>query len=400
MGVEYSALCKCTKEEVEESNTEKVLNSKEGNKENKDKMKNDIEKYKENPNEKFIEDVGSLRFIGKKGINDKSNYNNINNNKEKEKEKEYDQSNFSNYVIDSNNIINEYYQEDEIELNKNPILIKSIKKQRNDQSKLEQNKNSYEEEEIGNIGVEVDKINENIGNKVEDNIKNKENNENKERKVTVPPLLNINTINNPKKRDQNKTMSKNNISYLSYKSKKTDYYDIFDIIPIEEFKKISEFDVIFQSEIMKYNYKISSSYNHNVSYLNRFILFCKKDIRIYKNKESFLHLFPPLIKYDTDKISYCSIINIPNKKGIFHFSFLYDYPSFLNNPIVNDYYSSNDQSIVYKELSKTRKPLENLDEHRDFQEFCDHLVILSSNSIEDVEKWMGIFRYCVMKKNE
>jgi hypothetical protein len=181
-----------------------------------------------------------------------------------------------------------------------------------------------------------------------------------------------------------------NTSFIS--SKRDDLLHIHQFIPEENLEKLSEFEVIYQGELFKYNFKISASFNHNVSYANRFCIFTKRDIRLYKSKESFLHLFPPINSFESNKINYASKINITNKKGLFHFSFVYDYPQCFDNPVFNEYYSSQDQSIVFKEIAKENKFYL---QHKNFKLFCDHLVILASSNKEEIERWMAILRYCL-----
>lgn len=193
------------------------------------------------------------------------------------------------------------------------------------------------------------------------------------------------------KRQENKIKySKNNMSYIS--SRKDNELSLHQFIDEEMLERYNEFEVLYQGDLLKYNFKISANFSHNVSYSSRFCIFTKKDIRLYKSKESFLHLFPHLISIETAKINYTSKININTKKGYYHFSIVYDYPECFENPVFNEYFSSKDQSIVFKDIAKENKFYL---EHKNFKLFCDHLIILASPNAEEVERWMAIFRYCI-----
>lgn len=204
-----------------------------------------------------------------------------------------------------------------------------------------------------------------------------------------------------KENEQNgrtKNVHKSNKSKLSNISiNKKSELDINEIFSEEKLQSASDVDVIYQGELQKYNYKISASYNHNVNYSTKFVIFTKRDIRVYKSKESFLHLFNPNLSYNSNSIDYCSRLNIPNKKGLIHFAIIYDYPGCFDNPVFQEYFSSEDQSIIFKEMAKENKFYQ---QHKNFKDFCDHLSIYSSTSKEEIEKWMAIIHYCIKERKE
>ena len=352
MGGQYSASCQCGNKDEDKNET--LFNSI-GNS-NHDK---NISEKNRNEEINTIQYKKSIKFLGNHNDDmqvNESNGKRVHLSKSERLKGDLSLNNYSNYVIDSNDILNEPYVEDLME--ENTIKPYETKSRRE------------------------------IQNNIRLNIKSSENIV----KVSDPLFSSHQELTYEKttERKKNNDKSKNNTTFVS--SKKQPEVDIYELISEEDLLKINDFEIIYQSDLMRYNFKISATFNHNVSYSSRFALFSKRDIRLYKSKESFLHLFPPNNIFEVKLINYCSKVTINNKKGVHHLSFIYNYPDYASNPVFNEYYSSSDHSIVFKEISKENKFYL---EHKHFKDFCEHLVILAASTKEEIDKWMAILRYCV-----
>ena len=417
MGQRCSIICKC-KGKTDDSET--MVNSFSSNYDNEiseyNKPKFNKTTFKENTNYKFIyskHNVLDFKIPGYTNslIKDNNNNDNLSDNQIKSSFRtNQNKSSNENYVYRYKDIINESNDKNSINDNKINNNVNKINISNNEM--YYNNDNNLNNSNVDNYVIDG-QINV-INNSNDNNIRNSKNLDNKDTNYKLSFNKDINilsestTINKlNKEKSTSSLLLNNNLDISKYsKSKKSksknlhnnnynlNYIvdNIEDIISEEDLNKLNEIDIIFQSNLSKYNFKIAANYNHNVSYIDRFCIFSKKDIRIFKSKEAFLHLFKPVLILDCSKINYVDIINIPNKKKLHHIAIIYDFSDYLKNPIFKEYFSSSDQSIIFKQKTKENKFYL---EHKDFKNFCEHLYIFSSEKSNLISNWLSIFKFCI-----
>lgn len=146
-------------------------------------------------------------------------------------------------------------------------------------------------------------------------------------------------------------------------------------------------DVQYKGELLKHNFRISITYDHTVSYSNKYLIYSKQDIRIFKSQENYLRLLKPCEILKCSKINYSSQIFITNKSGLYHFCVVYDYPDCLKNPVFQEYFSSKNHNIILKTQTKNTSFYQG---HPNFKEFCNHLIIFATRHKDEMKKWLSI----------